>query len=83
MDGGAKMGDLIAIFKAKIEGRTEISKGTRTRYLESVDAICKTWPGFAGQAPLNQRTEFLAVVGGIVPVRNQPSSISLRVASLE
>lgn len=49
--GEAVAEDLAAIYKQRIEDRVDIKPKTRHRLREEVDAIIKTWPGFASLPP--------------------------------
>ncbi len=49
--GDALAGDLVTIYKQRIDDRVDIKPKTRSRLHEEVDAIIKTWPGFASLPP--------------------------------
>ena len=49
--GEAAVGDLATIYKQRIEDRVDIKPKTKRRLREEVDAIIKTWPGFASLPP--------------------------------
>ena len=49
--GDARMGDLAALYKQRIEDRVDIKPKTKRRLREEVETIVKTWPGFTTQAP--------------------------------
>jgi integrase len=49
--GGASMGDLGTLYKQRVEDRVDIKPKTKRRLREEVEAIIKTWPGFASLPP--------------------------------
>lgn len=49
--GEAVAGDLATVYKQRIDDRVDIKPKTRQRLHEEVDAIIKTWPGFASLPP--------------------------------
>jgi integrase len=49
--GGACMGDLMALYKQRIEDRVDIKPKTKRRLREEVDTIAKTWLGFQTLSP--------------------------------
>jgi len=53
--GGACMGDLMALYKQRIEDRVDIKPKTKRRLREEVDTIAKTWLGFQTLSPSGSR----------------------------
>lgn len=49
--GNAGMGDLVTLYKQRVEDRVDIKPKTKRRLREEVETIVKTWPGFPALAP--------------------------------
>jgi len=49
--GWASMGDLVTLYKERIEDRVDIKAKTKRRLREEVGTVVKTWPGFSRLAP--------------------------------
>ncbi len=49
--GSAGMGDIVALYKQRIEDRVDIKPKTKRRLREEVETIVKTWPRFTYLAP--------------------------------
>lgn len=50
-NGTGTMGDLLALFRESVKGRADIEESTRTRSLNNISYIEKTWPDFAALRP--------------------------------
>ena len=49
--GGATVSELVAIYRGRVEDRTDITPGTKAGSLRAIDAVLKTWPRFGALAP--------------------------------
>lgn len=49
--GSGRMGDLLTLYKARLEERQDIGSSTRARYVQHADYISNTWPGFEKLTP--------------------------------
>jgi integrase len=49
--GGARIGDLVALYKQRLADRADITPETKRRLGDACDAIVKTWPGLITLAP--------------------------------
>src|ERR1035437_2077673 len=49
--GGATVGELIAIYRGRVEDRTDITPGSKAGLIRAINAVTKTWHRFAELAP--------------------------------
>ncbi|MSU64898.1 MAG: site-specific integrase [Opitutus sp.] len=49
--GGATMGELVAIYRGRVEDRTDITPGSKAGLVRAINAVLKTWHRFADLAP--------------------------------
>ena len=49
--GEATVGELVAIYRRRVEDRTDITRGTKILLLHAISAVLKTWPRFTDLAP--------------------------------
>ena len=49
--GEANMGSLVALYRSRIEDRTNITQGSKDGLLRAIRGVLKTWPGFENLTP--------------------------------
>jgi integrase len=49
--GSARLGELVSIYRGRVEDRTDITAGSKDGLLRAIASVLKTWPRFADLAP--------------------------------